>query len=84
MERNNSILNSAHYVASVALTHRYDPTAIEQMRPFAESAKRKAYKQMQYINANTTTNFESFSSYVDVVPTYKTKGRWDKIGRAHV
>jgi hypothetical protein len=67
MESNGSILNSRDYVLSVTLTHQYDPTAIEAGRPFAKSALRKV-----------KTNIESFTNYVNTVPTGKTRGRWDK------
>ncbi len=77
MESNGSILNSRDYVLSLTLTHQYDPTAIEAGRPFAKSAITKAYKQMKTLR-KVKTNIESFTNYVNTVPTGKTRGRWDK------
>ncbi len=77
MEKDGSIINSNHYVLAVTITNQYDPTAIEQKRKYAKSAKIKAYKLMKTLYSGTTTSFESFAAYVDVVPTGKTRGRWD-------
>ena len=78
MEKNGSILNARDYIISVTLCNQYDPTARETGRRFAKSAISKAYKQIKYIRKGTTTNIQSFSSYMNVVPTLKTRGRWDK------
>ena len=78
MEKDGSIIKSNDYILSVVLTNQYDPTAIERAEPYTKSARLKSFKQMKKLKPWIKTNFESFSSYVNVIPTLKTKGRWDK------
>ena len=79
MEKNKSIYDSIHYISSVILCTKHDPTAIEQKRNFSLKARKKAFKIMHSLYKNRTTNFGSFSTYVNYIPNIKAnRGRWKK------
>jgi len=79
MERNKSIYSSTHYIPAAILCNQYDPTAIEQKRNFSLKARKKAFKNMHNLYKNRTTNFGSFSAYMNYLPNIKAnRGRWKK------
>ena len=79
MEKNKSIYSSTHYIPAVILCNQYDPTAIEQKRNFSKKALKKAFNKMHSLYKNRTTNFGSFSRYMNYLPNIKAnRGRWKK------
>ena len=79
MEKNGSIYSSTHYIPGVILCNQFDPTAIEQKRNFSIKARKKAFKKMHSLYENRTTNFGSFSAYMNYLPNIKAnRGRWKK------
>ena len=79
MERNKSIYNSNHYIPAVILCNQYDPTAIEQKRNFSLKARKNAYNKMLELYPDRTTNFASFSRYMNFLPNKNAnRGRWKK------
>ena len=77
MEKNKSIYSSTHYIPAVILCNQYDPTAIEQKRNFSKKALKKAFNKMHSLYKDRTTNLDSFSRYMNIIPNIKAnRGRW--------